>query len=488
MALLRRTKDTALPVKVMQFGEGNFLRAFIDWMINEMNKQGKFNGMVQLVQPLEKGMGDMINAQDGLYTLILRGVANGKVEENREIIECVKGCLNPYSQWAETVACACGEDLRFVFSNTTEAGIEYKPEPYTPGKCQNTYPAKLASLLYERFKAFNGAADKGLVLIPCELIDKNGTNLKKCILNYAKDWNLPAEFTAWINESNLFVNTLVDRIVAGYPRAEAAKIEAELGYNDNLIDCGEIFHFFVIEGPQSLSKELPLIDAGLQVVITDNQTPYRTRKVRFLNGAHTADVLAASLGGLTFVDEMMNDPDFGRMVCKAINDEIFYTVQLPEEEKRFFADSVIERFKNPFAQHRLLSISLNSVSKWKVRVMPSLLDYVQMKGRLPEVLAFSLAALIRFYMLELKDGTAEGSVDGRTYPVADSEDVLRFFADATAQFKADGNTAKLVASVLGNKEFWGMDLNTVPGLAEFATAKLELINKDGIRSAVKTIL
>ena len=185
------------PVRVMQFGEGNFLRAFIDWMIDKSNEAGKFNGMVQLVQPLEKGMGDMINAQDGLYTLILRGVANGKVEENREIIECVKGCLNPYSQWAETVACACGKDLRFVFSNTTEAGIEYKQEPYTPGKCQNTYPAKLASLLYERFKAFNGAADKGLVLIPCELIDKNGTNLKKSILNYAKDWNLAAEFTAW---------------------------------------------------------------------------------------------------------------------------------------------------------------------------------------------------------------------------------------------------------------------------------------------------
>ena len=488
MALLKRTKAIAYPVKVMQFGEGNFLRAFIDWMINEMNKQGKFNGMVQIVQPLEKGMGEMLNAQDGLYTLILRGVSNGKVEEKREIIESVKGCLNPYTQWSETVACACSKDLRFVFSNTTEAGIEYKAEPYTPGKCQNTYPAKLTSLLYERFKTYDGAPDKGLILIPCELIDKNGTTLRECILKYAKDWNLPEAFTEWIKNDNLFVNTLVDRIVAGYPRAEVAKIEEELGYNDNLIDCGEIFHFFVIEGPQSLAKELPLAEAGLQVVITDNQTPYRTRKVRFLNGAHTADVLAASLGGLTFVDEMMDDPDFGKMVRKAINDEIFHTVALPEEEKRFFADSVIERFRNPFAQHRLLSISLNSVSKWKVRVMPSLLDYVAMKGKLPEVLAFSLAALIRFYMLEMKDGAAAGCADGKTYPVADSDDVLKFFADATDAYKKTGDTAALVKSVLGNTAFWGQDLNLVSGLAPFVTEKLECINKNGIRAAVKTIL
>ncbi len=488
MALLKRSEPVNMPVKVLQFGEGNFMRAFVDWMINEMNKQGKFNGAVQLVQPLAVGLSDMINAQDGLYTLILRGVANGKVEENREVIKCVKGCLNPYTQWEDTVKAACGEDLRFVFSNTTEAGIEYKPEEYTPGKVQNTYPAKLTSLLFERFKAFNGAADKGLILIPCELIDKNGATLKSCILKYAADWQLPAGFADWINNACLFVNTLVDRIVAGYPRNEAAQIEAELGYEDKLLDCGEIFHFFVIEGPQSLADELPLAAAGLQVVITDNQTPYRTRKVRFLNGAHTADVLAASLGGLTFVDEMMNDADFGKMVRNAIYNEIFPTVALPDDEKKFFADSIVERFLNPFAQHRLLSISLNSVSKWKVRVLPSLLDYVEMKKALPEVLTFSLAALIRFYMLEMKEGNAVGTVDGREYPVADDADKLEFFAAATAKFKQDGDVKALTASVLGRTDFWEMDLNTVPGMADYVSAKLELILKDGVRAAVKTIL
>lgn len=481
---LKRKTPSALPVRVLQFGEGNFLRAFIDWMFHEMNKQGKFNGMAQLVQPLPSGMAEQINAQDGLYTLILRGIADGKTVEKREVIESVKGCLNPYENWNAVVECAVSNDLRFVFSNTTEAGIEYKPEPYTPGKCQNTYPAKLTSLVFERWKAFRGDPSKGLVFVPCELIDHNGSTLKQCMKHYAADWNLPEEFSSWLDSACLFVNTLVDRIVAGYPRGEAEKIESELGYEDKLLDCGEIFHFFVIEGPQSILKELPFTECGLNVIVTDNQAPYRTRKVRFLNGAHTADVPAAILGGLTFVDEMMDDPVFGKMVRKAIYDEIFHTVELPDEEKKFFADSIVERFRNPFAHHRLLSISLNSISKWKVRVLPSLLDYVRIKGELPRVLAFSLAALLRFYRLELDgEGKASGSYREIRYPVSDSPDVLAFFAE----------TAKLplkeaVGKALANTSFWDMDLNTVPGLVELVTEKVALIDNAGIREAVKSIL
>ena len=243
MKLLKRETAPTLPVKVLQFGEGNFLRAFIDWMIHEMNKQGKFNGLVQLVQPLPTGLTDLINAQDGLYTLILRGISDGKVVENREVIESVKGCLNPYADWAAVVRAAVNPDLRFVFSNTTEAGIEYKPEPYTPGVCQNTYPAKLTSLVFERWKAFGGDASKGLVFIPCELIDRNGATLKTHMLHYASDWGFPQEFSAWLENSCLFINTLVDRIVAGYPRAEAEKICAELGYQDNLLELRRNFPF-----------------------------------------------------------------------------------------------------------------------------------------------------------------------------------------------------------------------------------------------------
>ena len=371
-----------------------------------------------------------------------------------------------------------------MFSNTTEAGIEYKPEPYTPGVCQNTYPAKLTSLVFERWKAFSGDAAKGLIFIPCELIDKNGATLKTHMLHYASDWGFPQEFSAWLENSCLFINTLVDRIVAGYPRAEAEKICAELGYQDNLLDCGEIFHFFVMEGPESVLRELPLKECGLNVVVTDNQTPYRTRKVRFLNGAHTANVLASILGGLTFVDEMMNDPVFGKMVRKAIYGEIFHTVDLPENEKQFFADSIVERFLNPFAQHRLLSISLNSVSKWKVRVLPSLLDYTKLKGELPAVLAFSLAALLRFYRLTVsEDGKASGSYNGITWPVSDSEDVIAFFAGIAGE-----PVAEYVRKALANTAFWEMDLNTIPGLTGYVTAKLEAIDGIGIRDAVKTVL
>lgn len=484
MKLLKRETPSSLPVRVLQFGEGNFLRAFIDWMFHEMNRQGKFNGLAQLVQPLPSGLTDSINAQDGLYTLILRGIADGKTVEKREVIESVKGCLNPYEDWNAVVECAVSKELRFVFSNTTEAGIEYKPEEYTPGRCQNTYPAKLTSLVFERWKAFQGDPAKGLVFVPCELIDKNGITLKKCMEQYAADWKLPEGFTEWLDNSCLFVNTLVDRIVAGYPREEATKIESELGYEDKLLDCGEIFHFFVIEGPQSILKELPFTECGLNVVVTDNQAPYRTRKVRFLNGAHTANVLASILGGLTFVDEMMNDSVFGKMVRKAIYSEIFYTVELPDNEKQFFADSIVERFLNPFAHHRLLSISLNSVSKWKVRVQPSLLDYAGSKGELPQVLAFSLAALLRFYRIRQNgEGRASGSYRGIEYPVSDSPDVLGFFAGL-----ADAPAAEYVRQSLANTSFWGTDLNTVPGLTAFVTEKLNLIDKAGIRDAVKSIL
>ncbi len=482
MELLKRTSAPTLPVKVLQFGEGNFLRAFIDWMINEMNKQGKFNGLVQIVQPLPQGMGKMINDQDGLYTLIIRGVEGGKEVQKREVIESVVGCLNAYEEWAAVVEAAKNPDLRFVFSNTTEAGIEYKPEALDLNSTPNTYPAKLTSLVYQRWQAFNGDPAKGLYFIPCELINRNGATLKECMLKYAADWNLPADFAAWLENSCIYINTLVDRIVAGYPRAEAEQICAELGYKDNLLDCGEPFHFYVLEGPQSVLDELPLKECGLNVVVTDNQTPYRTRKVRFLNGAHTGNILAALLGGLNLVDEMMNDADFGAMVRKSIFDEIFPTVDLPDQEKQFFAESVVERFLNPFANHRLLSISLNSVSKWKVRVLPSLLDYLQMKGQLPPVLAFSLAALLRFYRLKLDaDGNATGSCGELTWPVSDSPEILAFFAGIA-------DDADYVRKALANTEFWGMDLNTVAGLTDSVTANLAKIDQDGIRAAVKALL
>jgi tagaturonate reductase len=483
LPLLKRKSLAILPIKVLQFGEGNFLRAFIDWMINEMNKRGQFKGAVQMIQPLERGMGEAINAQDGLYTLVLRGYVNGEVYAQHEVIESVVGCLNPYTEWSQVVERACLPSVRFIFSNTTEAGIEYKTEEYTPGYCQHTYPAKLTSLMYARWQAFNGDTSKGVVFIPCELIDKNGSTLRKCMLQYATDWRLPEEFSRWLRGSCHYVNTLVDRIVAGYPRDEASKMCDEFGYQDNLIDCGEVFHFFVLESTPEVLVELPFEQCGLNAVITADQTPYRTRKVRFLNGAHTADVLAAAMSGLTYVDEMMNDPLFGKMVRQAIYQEIFPTVNLPEAEKKFYADSVVERFLNPFAHHRLLSISLNSVSKWKVRVLPSLLDYLKLKQALPRVLTFSLAALLRFYRLtQDANGGASASLGQVTWPVNDSPEVIGFFA-ANCGLPA----AEYAKKALTEASFWGMDLNTIDGMTARVTADLDAIEALEIRGAVEKL-
>lgn len=466
MNLLKRETPLNSPVKVLQFGEGNFLRAFIDWMIQEMNDKCDFNGAVQLVQPIEKGMADMLNAQDGLYTLILRGVENGKVISEKRVIECVKGCLNPASEWNEVIKAFCGDDLRFIFSNTTEAGIEYKAESYTPGVMQTTFPAKVTALFYERFKA----GKKGLLVIPCELIDKNGATLKKYILQYANDWDLGDDFKAYIENENTFFNTLVDRIVAGYPRNEAAQLCEEFGYQDNLIDCGEVFHLFVIEGPKTILNELPFDKAGLNVIVTDNQKPYRERKVRFLNGAHTGSVLGAYLGGCKTVDQMVEHPVFGKFVEKLLFDEIFKTVQLPDDEKKAFASSILERFKNPFANHQLLSISLNSISKFKVRNLPSLLDYFKLEGKLPQGLVFSLAALITFY-------TTDGN-----YTLNDDADAIAFMKALPAC------PVEKAKAVLANTAFWGEDLSKIDGFAELLASDIKNIADKGIEQATKDVL
>lgn len=476
--LLKRKTPLAFPVKVVQFGEGNFLRAFIDWMIDEMNKKAGFNGAVQIVQPLERGNSEMIQQQDGLYTLILRGVIDGKLVENTRVIESVKGCLNAYTEWQSVIETFLGKDLRFCFSNTTEAGIEYKEEPYTPGTAQKTFPAKVTALLYERFKA----GLPGLIFLPCELIDKNGIMLKTHMLHYIEAWQLGKEYADYVQNQCLFCCTLVDRIVAGYPRNEAEAIWEKLGYRDNLLDCGEPFHFFVVEGPDSVGDELPFKKAGLNVVLVRNQAPYRTRKVRFLNGAHTATIPAAYLAGFDFVDEVVSDPLFGKYMRRILFDEVFPTVDLPDAEKQEFASAVLERFANPFAMHRLLSIALNSISKWKVRVLPTLLDYQKQFGKLPDILTFSLAALIAFYRNE--NGTGLGRVNA--YPVSDSEGIAAFFE---AEWKENAsNLSALVKDVLSRTDFWGMDLNTVSGLAEKTVENLKAIMTDGVRLAAGAYL
>jgi tagaturonate reductase len=471
------------PVKVLQFGEGNFLRAFVDWMIDIINSENLLSGSVTMVQPIERGLTEMVNKQDGLYTLLARGIQDGKVVEKRQLITSVNKCIDPYLNWMETVSVVKGIELRFVFSNTTEAGIAYKTETYVKGSCPNTFPAKLTSLLYERFLHFSGDVTKGLIILPCELIAENGKTLKKYVLKYAAEWKLEKGFSEWLENANYFLSTLVDRIVPGYPVNEAEEIQKELGYKDDLIDTCEIFHLFVIEGPTELSKELPLVKAGLNVVWTDDMTPYRTQKVRFLNGAHTSNVLGAFLGGLDTVGDMMDDDVFGKLVKHIVFDEIMVALDMDKATMKSYANSVLERFRNPFIRHELLSISLNSVSKWKVRVMPTLLEYFNKKESIPLGLAFSLAALIAFYRGKMNDGRYFGKRGGKEYTINDNSDVLEFFNEIWNAEKID--YPEIVNQVLSNKNFWDRDLTQINGLSEFVGNVLKIIIENGVTVGVQ---
>ncbi|MCB2290582.1 tagaturonate reductase [Clostridium sp. CS001] len=468
------------PEKVLQFGEGNFLRAFVDWQIDEMNKKAGFNGSVVVVQPIEFGLVDKLNEQDGLYTLYLQGINEGKAIEEHSVINSISRGINPYTNHEEYLKIAENPELRFVFSNTTEAGILYDENDKLEDKPQKSFPGKFTALLYHRFKAFSGQKDKGLVIIPCELIDRNGDKLKEVVLKFAKAWNLEESFVSWINEANTFCSTLVDRIVPGYPRDTIKEITDELGYVDNLVNVGEHFHLFIIEGPKWIEDEFPVSKAGLNVKFVEDMSPYRTRKVRILNGSHTSFVPVAYLYGLETVAQSVEHEVIGKFIKNTIYEEIIPTLDLPEEELKYYAEVVLERFMNPFVKHYLMSISLNSMSKFETRDLPSLLEYVKTKGELPKRLVFSLAALIEFY---------KGKRGEETINLSDDADVLELYK--TAWDNCDGsevNLREVVTSVLAYQKLWKMDLNEVKGLTQAVTDYLINIEKLGIQEALKEVL
>jgi len=478
---LQRGEPLTLPLRVLQFGEGNFLRAFFGWMIQGLNNQGLFNGSIRMVQPIPEGKGEVLNRQGGCYTTVLRGIDQERIVEQCELITCVSGCTNPYDDWDAVVKDACCETLDFIVSNTTESGIHYQPEPWQRGQCPHSFPAKIASLLYERYRHFEGASQKGVILLPCELIENNGETLCQIVRQHAEDWKLEDGFLQWLDKENRFVNTLVDRIVPGFPADEYETLCAKLGYHDELMSCGEFFHFFALECSQSLEDKLPLIRGGFNVVMTSDLKPYRDRKVRFLNGAHTATALAAHLSGLDTVEEMVHDPLFSMYLKRLLFEEIYPTVSLPDVEKRMFAVSVLERFANPFVKHHLLSIALNSVSKWQVRVLPLLLDCLRLTGQLPMLMVLSLAALILFY--RNRDGI---SLTG--HPIEDAPEITQFFENAWRNYEYDHNLQSLVETVLGRSEFWGCDLNEISGLADNVAALIHQILFSSMRDTIAHLL
>ena len=459
------------PEKVLQFGEGNFLRAFVDWMIDKANRDGIYHGSIVLCQPIAQGLKDMINAQDGVYTLAMRGAENGQPVEKIEVITSVSRCINPYENYEDLMEIARSADLEVVVSNTTEAGIAYHAGDQLTDRPPVSFPAKVTAFLYERYKAFHGDPEKGLLFLPVELIDNNGAELKRIVLQYAQEWELGQAFTDWINTANAFTSTLVDRIVTGYPRDEVSYFEEKLGYKDNIIDTSELFNLWVIEGDEKWADKLPVHKTDANVIWTDDVKPYKKRKVRILNGAHTSTVLAAYLAGFDIVGDFMKDDTVRTFMNNVIYQEVIPTLDLPKEELESFAAAVNDRFANPYIKHKLLDIALNSCSKFNARCLPSLLGYVEDKNELPKCLPFSLAAFIKFYQGEWQDGVYTGTrKDGTQYPLRDDESVIRFFADAWSENDAEG-TAE---AVLSNKDFWsGKDLTEVPGLKDAVAGYLK---------------
>ncbi len=409
--------------KVIQFGEGGFLRGFADWIIQITNEKTDFNGSVVIVQPIEAGLCDKLEAQSCVYTHVMRGLENGKPKVDKKLIDVVSRTVKPYDDWNAYLALAENPEFRFIISNTTEAGIAYSEGDKLTDAPPKSFPAKVTSLLYRRFML----GLPGFIFLPCELIDKNGEALKKIILKYADEWALGEEFASWVTKENTFCNTLVDRIVTGYPKDE----KLDIGYDDAMLDTSELFHLWVIEGPKTILNELPLDMTGLNIIITDDIEMYRTRKVRILNGAHTSMIPYALLEGVETVRECMENEKLFSFVNKCVFDEIIPTLNLPKDELTYYANNVFERFRNPYIKHLCASISLNSVSKFKVRVLPSILEYIKRYEALPENLIFSFAKLIEFY----KNGS----------PI-DDPDVIKFMRE------------KSIDDILANKAFWDTDL------------------------------
>ncbi len=471
------------PERVLQFGEGNFLRAFVDYFIDVLNEKTGFCSKVAVLQPTGGGkhVREFLDRQEGLYTLLLRGNENGRKVGEKRVISSISRCINPYSEYECYMECAKNPQLRFITSNTTEAGIRYDASCKFTDKPAVSFPAKLTQFLYARYQLFGTEKGKGFVILPCELIDNNGEELKKCVLAYAGQWELEDGFVKWLEEENYFCSTLVDRIVTGYPAAEAKEICQELGYEDKLIDTAEVFGLWVIEGPAWLKKELPFEEAGLPVLITDNHKPYKQRKVRILNGAHTAMALGAYLAGENIVRDCINNEIICGFMNKAIYEEIIPTLTLPEEELRKFAKAVTDRFNNPFIHHELLTITLNSTSKWKVRVLPSLKEYVKIFDTLPRCLTASLAFYVAFY----RDARVEadgffGMRGNDRYKICDDREILEFYN----RHKADTDE-KLVEAVLKNVEFWDEDLTAVHGLQAAVAEDLRCIRKNGALELMK---
>ncbi len=475
------------PEKVLQFGEGNFLRAFVNYWFDAANEKAGWNGKCVLVQPIAQGLAKLINDQEGLYTLYLRGRENGEKVDKKRVVSSVSRCLDPYEKegFDAMMAVAVSDDLEYVVSNTTEAGIVYDPACKLEDAPAASFPGKLTQVLYKRWQAGKG----GLIVLSCELIDNNGKELLKCVDQYADQWGLEDGFKQYLHGECVFCSTLVDRIVPGRVRdaAEMARMEAENGYHDQLIDVGEVFGVWNIEGPAWLEDKLPFKAAGLNCPVVPDVTPYKKRKVRILNGAHTGFVLGAYLAGFDIVRDCMQDDTVRGFMNKMLYEEVIPTLPLDKKDLEGFAAAVQDRFNNPFVDHELMSISLNSTSKWRARNLPSLLEYVEAKGILPPCLTMSFAAYTAFFSCGIQGLTDQGLVcrrpAGDEYVCSDDRWVLE-----TYYSHRNDSAEALIHAVMTDERMWGRDLTQIPGFETAAVSGLRLIREKGAKAAYASCL
>ena len=462
------------PIKIMQFGEGNFLRAFIEWIIQNLNDKGAINSSVAVVQPMPFGRIKELSEQDGLYTLRLEGIDKGKTVKSSQVIDVIGDCINPFTDYERFLSYAKSQDLQVIISNTTEAGIAVDPTDTDFSQCPKSYPGKLLALLKARYDYFDGDMTKGLAIVPCELIDNNGDELYRCLIELAEINHMDKKFIEWMQKANHFTSTLVDRIVPGYPRNEIEQIQKETGYIDNNVVKGEIFHLWVLRKEPVVQKYLPADSTGLNVIFADDIKPYKQRKVKILNGSHTAMVPVAYLCGIDTVGEAVNDPVIGKYVHDFIFDEVNPTIDLPQNEMIDFANSVIERYKNPFIRHEIMSIAINSTTKFRTRLLPTLEDYIRIKGALPKHLLFSFAAIVEFH---------KGVRGEEKIALKDDPHYLEHWAKLWAEF--DGDYTKLAKAALSWTEAWEVDMNTLhPDITATVAEYLEDMDKNGMKSAV----
>nr|WP_249435865.1 tagaturonate reductase [Paenibacillus sp. Marseille-Q4541] len=469
------------PVKVLQIGEGNFLRGFADWLIYESAIKGEFKGTIAVTQPRRSGREKLltIREQDGLYTLLTRGIVNGETAESKTIIPVLNYAIDPYEEWDDFLQLAANPDLDIVISNTTEAGLTYQPSKYKAGEPVESFPGRLTVFLYERFTHFSGNKESGLLILPCELIERNGDLLKKYVLQHSLDFGFSDSFREWIQLHNRFLNNLVDRIVTGASsEEEAAALAERCGYEDKLMTLAEPYHLWAIEGDPELDNRLPLAKAGLNVHWTEDLRPFQLRKVRLLNGSHTLMTPLAILKGQTFVRETMEDRVLGTFVREAAEEEIIPSLGLPEAELQYYVKDVWDRFLNPYINHKLTDIMLGSISKFKVRLLPTMLESIDRNGRLPERIVTSFSALLRLYKVEpTTEGYVSYTFGGKKVALRDEQFHLAVMARYWSAYNR-GNLSEVVACILSDENLWGQNLDTISGLRNKVVDNLKLWEKE----------